>query len=180
MVEIAKKEKSDAIAHGATGKGNDQVRFELTAAALSPDLQVIAPWRDARSSHKKFLAQCLGVKEASAFQPSVKIRVEEIIAFAGRMKKIEARRCFPQSETLYLAETRSDIRLTADAPEPGQQLRRDPLDLSNSRTARDRAKGRNACDRNRKLPATGLRNLHRGRCRQPCDQLMDSPLGEGN
>jgi len=46
MVEIAKKEKADAIAHGATGKGNDQVRFELTAAALAPDLQVIAPWRD--------------------------------------------------------------------------------------------------------------------------------------
>src|SRR6186713_3631844 len=48
MVEIAKKEKAHAIAHGATGKGNDQVRFELTAAALAPDLQVIAPWRDER------------------------------------------------------------------------------------------------------------------------------------
>jgi len=48
MVEIATKEKADAIAHGATGKGNDQVRFELTAAALAPDLQVIAPWRDER------------------------------------------------------------------------------------------------------------------------------------
>jgi argininosuccinate synthase len=45
MVEIARKEGADAIAHGATGKGNDQVRFELTAAALHPDLQVIAPWR---------------------------------------------------------------------------------------------------------------------------------------
>ena len=48
MVEIAKLENADAIAHGATGKGNDQVRFELTAAALAPDLQVIAPWRDER------------------------------------------------------------------------------------------------------------------------------------
>src|SRR5881397_921272 len=47
MVEIAKREKADAIAHGATGKGNDQVRFELTAAALAPDLKVIAPWREA-------------------------------------------------------------------------------------------------------------------------------------
>ena len=46
MVEIAKKEGADYIAHGATGKGNDQVRFELTAAALAPELQVIAPWRD--------------------------------------------------------------------------------------------------------------------------------------
>ncbi len=46
MVEIARKERADAIAHGATGKGNDQVRFELTAAALAPELKVIAPWRD--------------------------------------------------------------------------------------------------------------------------------------
>jgi argininosuccinate synthase len=48
MVEIAKAEKAQAIGHGATGKGNDQVRFELTAAALAPDLQIIAPWRDER------------------------------------------------------------------------------------------------------------------------------------
>src|SRR5580704_10312742 len=47
MIEIARLEKADAIAHGATGKGNDQVRFELTAAALAPQLRVIAPWRDA-------------------------------------------------------------------------------------------------------------------------------------
>jgi argininosuccinate synthase len=48
MVDIALAEKADAIAHGATGKGNDQVRFELAAAALAPDLQVIAPWREER------------------------------------------------------------------------------------------------------------------------------------
>src|SRR5215471_11097854 len=48
MIEVARKERADALAHGATGKGNDQVRFELTAAALAPELQVIAPWRDAR------------------------------------------------------------------------------------------------------------------------------------
>src|ERR1051325_6297926 len=46
MVEIARAEKADAVAHGATGKGNDQVRFELTAAALAPEISVIAPWRD--------------------------------------------------------------------------------------------------------------------------------------
>ncbi|HEY0827692.1 MAG TPA: argininosuccinate synthase [Bacilli bacterium] len=45
MVEIARAEGATAIAHGATGKGNDQVRFELTAAALAPELGVIAPWR---------------------------------------------------------------------------------------------------------------------------------------
>ena len=46
QVEIARKEKASAVAHGATGKGNDQVRFELTYAALAPDLEVIAPWRE--------------------------------------------------------------------------------------------------------------------------------------
>ncbi len=45
MVEIAKAEGADAISHGATGKGNDQVRFELAAYALAPDIQIIAPWR---------------------------------------------------------------------------------------------------------------------------------------
>ncbi|PAF46976.1 argininosuccinate synthase [Helicobacter sp. 12S02634-8] len=46
LVEIAQKVKADAISHGATGKGNDQVRFELGAYALNPDIQVIAPWRE--------------------------------------------------------------------------------------------------------------------------------------
>jgi argininosuccinate synthase len=46
QVEVARAEGADAVAHGATGKGNDQVRFELTYAALAPDLQVIAPWRE--------------------------------------------------------------------------------------------------------------------------------------
>ena len=46
LVEIAKKEKADYICHGATGKGNDQVRFELAAYALNPKIKVIAPWRE--------------------------------------------------------------------------------------------------------------------------------------
>src|SRR5258705_1816585 len=46
QVEVAAKEGADAVAHGATGKGNDQVRFELTYAALAPQLRVIAPWRE--------------------------------------------------------------------------------------------------------------------------------------
>src|SRR5215470_386765 len=58
MVEIARAEGADAIAHGATGKGNDQVRFELTAAALAPELAVIAPWRD-----EKFRAEFPGRAE---------------------------------------------------------------------------------------------------------------------
>ena len=46
MVEIAELEGADAVAHGATGKGNDQVRFELTVMALNPRLKIIAPWRE--------------------------------------------------------------------------------------------------------------------------------------
>jgi argininosuccinate synthase len=46
QVDVARKEAADAVSHGATGKGNDQVRFELTYAALAPDLTVIAPWRE--------------------------------------------------------------------------------------------------------------------------------------
>lgn len=46
LVEIAEETGADAIAHGATGKGNDQVRFELSAYALNPDIKIIAPWRD--------------------------------------------------------------------------------------------------------------------------------------
>lgn len=46
QIEIAKKEKADAVAHGATGKGNDQVRFELTYKALAPHIKIIAPWRE--------------------------------------------------------------------------------------------------------------------------------------
>src|ERR1700738_4178642 len=70
MVEIARKEKADAIAHGATGKGNDQVRFELAAAALAPELQVIAPWREER-----FRKQFPGRKEMIAFAAANKILV---------------------------------------------------------------------------------------------------------
>jgi len=71
MVEIARSEKADAIAHGATGKGNDQVRFELAAAALAPELQVIAPWREER-----FRKQFAGRAEMIAFAGANKIPVE--------------------------------------------------------------------------------------------------------
>jgi argininosuccinate synthase len=46
QIEIAEKERAEAVAHGATGKGNDQVRFELTYYTLKPDIKVIAPWRE--------------------------------------------------------------------------------------------------------------------------------------
>lgn len=71
MVEIALAEKADAIAHGATGKGNDQVRFELTAAALAPELKVIAPWREER-----FRKRFPGRAEMIEFAKAEKIPVE--------------------------------------------------------------------------------------------------------
>src|SRR5690242_18348265 len=77
MVEIARAENADAVAHGATGKGNDQVRFELTAAALAPEIQVIAPWRDSAFRNRfpgrsEMIQYCLDKKipvEASAKKP---------------------------------------------------------------------------------------------------------------
>ena len=71
MVEIARAEKAEAIAHGATGKGNDQVRFELTAAALAPELEVIAPWREER-----FRREFPGRAEMIAYAAAQKIPVE--------------------------------------------------------------------------------------------------------
>lgn len=71
MIEIARREKADALAHGATGKGNDQVRFELTAAALAPELQIIAPWRDA-----SFREQFPGRSEMIAYCAEKKIPVQ--------------------------------------------------------------------------------------------------------
>ena len=75
MVEIARAESAEAIAHGATGKGNDQVRFELTAAALAPKLKVIAPWRV-----KKFRQQFPGRAEMIAFANENKIPVEATVS----------------------------------------------------------------------------------------------------
>ena len=71
MVEIARIENATAIAHGATGKGNDQVRFELTAAALAPELEVIAPWREER-----FRKEFPGRAEMIAYAAAQNIPVE--------------------------------------------------------------------------------------------------------
>ncbi len=71
MVEIARSEGADAVAHGATGKGNDQVRFELTAAALAPELEVIAPWRQER-----FREKFPGRSEMIAYAEAAGIKVQ--------------------------------------------------------------------------------------------------------
>ncbi len=71
LVDIAKKERAEAIAHGATGKGNDQIRFELTAYALMPGIHIIAPWREQR-----FRDQFAGRKDMIAYCKKHKIPVE--------------------------------------------------------------------------------------------------------
>lgn len=72
MIDIAIKEGADAIAHGATGKGNDQVRFELAANALAPQLKVIAPWRD-----DEFRKQFPGRSEMIAYAESHGIPIRQ-------------------------------------------------------------------------------------------------------
>jgi argininosuccinate synthase len=76
MVEIARAEKAEAIAHGATGKGNDQVRFELSAAALAPELQVIAPWRE-EQFRKRFPGRAEMIAFANANGIPVTASLEE-------------------------------------------------------------------------------------------------------
>ena len=82
MVEIARAESAEAIAHGATGKGNDQVRFELTAAALAPELKMIAPWRV-----KRFRQQFPGRAEMIAFANENKIPVEASVSKSYSMDR---------------------------------------------------------------------------------------------
>lgn len=71
MMDVAIAEGADAIAHGATGKGNDQVRFELSAAALAPNVKCIAPWRDA-----SFRAQFPGRSEMIAYAEAHNIPIK--------------------------------------------------------------------------------------------------------
>ncbi len=70
MLDIVAKEKADAVAHGATGKGNDQVRFELSAATLAPQVKVLAPWR-----MDDFRAEFPGRAEMIAYAAKHKIPV---------------------------------------------------------------------------------------------------------
>jgi argininosuccinate synthase len=71
QIAIARKERADTVAHGATGKGNDQCRFELTYAALAPELKVLAPWR-LPEFHNRFQ----GRSEMLAYCAEKKIKVE--------------------------------------------------------------------------------------------------------
>ena len=129
MVEIARAEKADAIAHGATGKGNDQVRFELTAAALAPELRVIAPWREER-----FRKQFPGRAEMIAFAQKNKIPVEatrEETVFDGSQSsphQLRERRARRSVVRRQLKEMRDMYKLSVapeDAPDEPEYVELD-------------------------------------------------------
>ncbi|MFH1708717.1 MAG: argininosuccinate synthase [Planctomycetota bacterium] len=75
LITVAREEKAGTIAHGATGKGNDQVRFELTAYALMPDVKVIAPWRD-----PEFNTVIKGRREAIEYAAKHRIPVKATVS----------------------------------------------------------------------------------------------------
>jgi len=72
QIEIAEKEKAEFVSHGATGKGNDQVRFELTYYALNPDIKVFAPWKN-----KEFLSEFKGRTDMLNYAKKNKINIEQ-------------------------------------------------------------------------------------------------------
>ena len=73
QVEVARKVGADALSHGCTGKGNDQVRFESTFAALAPDLKVVAPWREWDMSSREDLLAYLAEKNVPTTASATKI-----------------------------------------------------------------------------------------------------------
>src|SRR4030066_119663 len=81
QIEVAKQEGANAVAHGATGKGNDQVRFELCYYALMPGVKVISPWKD-----KDFLSQFKGRTDLLKYASEKKIPVKVVNKDDGTVK----------------------------------------------------------------------------------------------
>lgn len=114
QIDIARKEEATALGHGATGKGNDQVRFELTYQALAPDLKIIAPWRmdHFRSQfpgRKEMIQWCReqGVKvEASAEKPySMDRNLLHISYEAGILEDPNYDATTPENKSMYKLTT---------------------------------------------------------------------------
>ncbi len=120
MVNVARAEGAAVFAHGATGKGNDQVRFELTAAALAPDLKVIAPWREAAfNSVFKGRQECIAYAEkhgipvkATAKKPWSSDENLLHISFEAGMLEDPAAKPLPE-----MFELTTDPRKAPDEPE---------------------------------------------------------------
>jgi len=106
QVEIAEREGADAVAHGCTGKGNDQVRFELTYKALNPKLKVIAPWRlwDIRSredaisyAEERKIPITATRDKIYSHDENLWHRVPRIIPAAVLNRSVEAHKAIPKS-----------------------------------------------------------------------------------
>jgi argininosuccinate synthase len=124
QIDIAREHGADAVAHGATGKGNDQVRFELAFAALAPDLQIISPWRlpvfrDAFPGRTEMIDWCAahGVDvEASASKPySMDRNLLHISYEAGILEDPWFDPTTPQNRAMYKLTV--DPQLAPDEPE---------------------------------------------------------------
>ena len=114
QIDIARKEEATALGHGATGKGNDQVRFELTYQALAPDLKIIAPWRmdnfrNQFPGRKEMIQWCRdqGVKvEASAEKPySMDRNLLHISYEAGILEDPSYDATTPENKSMYKLTT---------------------------------------------------------------------------
>ncbi len=124
QIEIAREFEAQAVAHGATGKGNDQCRFELTFSALAPDLKILAPWRDAKfretfPGRRQMIEYCKahGIKvEASASKPySMDRNLWHISYEAGILEDPWFDPTTPENREMYKLTT--DPQLAPDEPQ---------------------------------------------------------------
>ena len=155
LVEIAAATGADAISHGATGKGNDQVRFELGAYALAPDIRVIAPWREwDLLSREKLMAYA-----ADRNIPIEMARGQQVAVFDGRQPVAHLLRGGTARESLDRATGR-DVAVVG---EPGAGPHR--ADLPRARVPKRRHRGHRRRDDDTGRGADGAQRGRRGQRR---------------
>ena len=129
QMEVARREKADAVAHGATGKGNDQVRFELTYLSIDPQIRIIAPWRewmlDSRQALIDYARKYKIPVTATKTKPYSMDRNLFHISYEGGILEDpwphRRRRCFSSPSRRKKRRTvprRSRSRMTAATPSP--------------------------------------------------------------
>ena len=138
QVEVARRVGADALAHGCTGKGNDQVRFELTYAAFAPDLPVIAPWRewDIRSREDAIAYAAERSIPVAATKEKIYSRDANIWHLSHEGGVLENPNAAPPDDLLMLTAAPYDA---PDAPEDGRhRLRQRHAGFGQRRTPRTR------------------------------------------
>ena len=145
------REGADAVAHGATGKGNDQVRFELTYAALAPDLTVIAPWRewelDSRTALIEFARQHDIPVPVTAERPYSTDRNLFHISYEGGI--LEDPWAEPPAKMFLLTSDRRRPRRTCRVTSRSTSRRGDPVAVDGERLGAGRAPDAAQSDRRR-------------------------------